>query len=109
MIKLPSYFTGFSSKADGSASLRFATQELTAENFVDLKRHQNEFAWLVFGGADSEIPDKAPVREGKTPSERLRNRMFVFWKENKIETPFEVWREGQLEKIGERYLEKISN
>ena len=48
MIKLPVYLTGFSSKSDGSASLRFNTQELTAEDFGELKRDLNAFGALVF-------------------------------------------------------------
>ena len=34
MLKIPSYLTGFSSRSDGSAGIRFTTQELTTEDFV---------------------------------------------------------------------------
>lgn len=48
MIRLPCYFTGFSSKADGSFGLRFATQELSVEDVMELKKDLNEFGMLVF-------------------------------------------------------------
>jgi len=108
MIKLPGYFTGFSSKADGSASLRFATQELSPDDFANFKNNHGAFGWIVFSENESEeIPDEDIEEEGITASDRLRRRQFVFWKEKKIETPFETWRKQQLETIGDRYLSKL--
>ena len=107
MILLPSYFVGFASKSDGSASLRFSTQELSSDDFKNLKDNHNAFGWLQFTENQEEAPDESPVREGKSPSERLHSRMFVFWKEKKIETPFNTWREQQLEKIGDKYLAQL--
>ena len=113
MIKLPSYFTGFSSRADGSAGLRFATQELQAEDFVELKKHHNAFGWLLFKEntfEEGNIPEENAEEEGITDSERLRRRMFVYWKHPKgkrCEGDFRLWRTQQLETIGEKYLSKL--
>ncbi len=109
MLKLPSYLTGFSSKVDGSASIRFATQELSADDFSLLKQHLNQFGWLIFSenATESDIPKENPEEEGISPSERLRRRMYVFWKEKKIKEDFEQWRRKQLEILGEKYLEKL--
>ncbi len=100
MIKLPAYFLGFNSKSDGSAGLRFGTQELSAEDFAELKRNQNAFGWLLFQETVSEkdIPDEAPEEDGKSTSERLRAVLFVFWKQKSIGGDFETWRRGQMEK-----------
>lgn len=110
MIKLPAYFTRFGSKADGSASLGFATQELTSADFAILKENLNAFGWLIFSenASVNDIPEEQPEEEDITPSERLRNRMFVYFKEKKIIGDFNTWRKGQLETIGQRYLEKIN-
>lgn len=111
MIKLPAYFSGFSSRADGSAGLRFTTQEIDAETFSELKKHHNAFGWVVFKENDfseGDIPEDNAEEEGISPSERLRRRMFVFFKEKKIEGDFELWRRQQLETLGERYLEKLN-
>lgn len=109
MIKLPCYFTGFSSKSDGSASLRFATQELQADDFANFQSNHNAFGWLLFKEniGEDDIPDENAEEEGITPSERLRRRMFVYFKEKKVAGDFDLWRKQQLEKIGESYLEKL--
>ena len=111
MIKLPAYFSGFSSRADGSAGLRFTTQEIDAETFSELKNHHNAFGWLVFKEntfEEGDIPDENAEEEGISASERLRRRMFVFFKQKKLEGDFELWRKNQLEVLGERYLEKLN-
>lgn len=110
MIKLPAYFTGFSSKADGSASLRFATQEISPEDFGELKKHHNAFGWLVFAEQreDAQVPDEDIEEEGISASERLRRRMFVYWKTKVNEGDFETWRKQQIEAVGQRYLEKLN-
>ena len=106
-MKLPAYFTGFGSKSDGSASLRFNTQELSADDFAELKREHNAFGWLVFGPQEQELPDEPIAEEGVSPSERLRRRMYVYFKEKKLEGDFDGWRKQQLETIGQRYLDKL--
>lgn len=108
MIKLPAYFTGFSSKADGSASLRFATQELSSDDFANFKDNHNAFGWLIFSENESEeIPSEEIEEEGITASERLRRRMFVYWKEKVNEGNFETWRKQQMEVLGQKYLDKL--
>lgn len=107
-MKLPAYFTGFASKSDGSASLRFNTQELSSEDFAELKKEHNAFGWLVFGPQASDIPTEPIEEEGISASERLRRRMFVFWKEKVGEGDFETWRKQQLETVGQKYLDKLT-
>ena len=55
MIKLEAYLSGFSSKSDGSASVRFTTQELTPEQFAELKKYLNEFGILTFKPAEDNM------------------------------------------------------
>lgn len=109
MIKLPAYFTGFSSKSDGSASLRFNTQEITPEDFAELKKHHNAFGYLLFAEQVSaeDIPSEEIEEGGISASERLRRRLFVYWKEKVHEGDFDLWRKQQLEKIGQQYLDKL--
>lgn len=110
MLKFPSYFTGFRSKSDGSASLTFSTQELTAEDFSALKTHHNAFGWLVFNEGDislKDIPSEVIAEEGISASERLRRVMFVFWKQKVNEGDFDLWRKQRIEKIIDQYKEKL--
>lgn len=109
MIKLPAYFTGFASKTDDSAGLRFATQELSPEDFAELKRHLNSFGWLMFSeNENEEVPEENAPEEGLSPSEILFKRMFVYFKEKVNDGDFPAWRRKQLEKIGQSYLDKLN-
>lgn len=110
MIKLSAYFTGFGSRADGSAGLRFSTQELSPEDFSELKKSLNQFGWIVFKENDineSDIPDTNAEEEGISASERLRRVLFVYYKQKKIKEDFEVWRRRQMETIIEKFKEKL--
>lgn len=102
MIKLAAYFTGFSSKADGSASLRFSTQELTGEDFAIFKNTQNQFGWLVFSENEvdlKEVPKEDADEGNKTPSKRLRNTLFVYWKQQGENGDFESFYREKMEKF----------
>lgn len=108
-MKLPAYFTGFSSKSDGSAGLRFATQEISAEQFADLKRNLNGFGWLQFQENQAiEVPTEPAVEDkDKTPSKRLRSVLYILWKENKVEEDFETYYRKQVEKIIDHLKSKL--
>ena len=83
-------------------------KELSAEDFAELKRNHNAFGWLVFSeNKDEQVPDENAEEEGLSPSERLRRRMFVYWKKKINDGDFENWRRKQLEILGEKYLEKL--
>lgn len=109
MIKIPSYFTGFGSKTDGSASLRFSTQEISSDEFALLKDHLNEFGWLIFSvGENSEIdiPKENPVDEDvKTPSQRLRNALYVLYSQKPREASFDEFYRKQME----AFLQAVKN
>lgn len=94
MIRLPAYFSGFRSKSDGSAGLSFNTQELSADDFKELKNNHNAFGWLVFApqGAEAEVPKEEVEEDGISASERLRRVMFVYWKQTINEGNFDLWR-----------------
>ena len=85
MIQLPAYLTGFSSKSDGSASVRFATQELTASDFATLKENLNEYGYLLFKPNEfkvDDIPTEDVEDKNKTPSKRQRALIYLIWQRN---------------------------
>lgn len=101
MIKLPAYLTGFSSRSDGSAGIRFTTQELSEGDFAGLKKSLNAFGWLIFSEnnvQDEEIPDEE-AEEDKKPSRRLRASLYVLWEQNGKKGEFESYYREQMEKI----------
>lgn len=112
MLKLPAYLTGFSSKVDGSASVRFNTQELTPDHFSSLKTHLNGFGWLVFDetASDKDVPKEAPVEEGlKSSSVRLRNVLFVIFNSKfPDKKDFETYYRKRMETIIEKLKEELN-
>jgi hypothetical protein len=103
MLKLNAYLTGFSSKSDGSASVRFSTQELTSEDFSTLKKYLNEFGYLLFKESyikENEIPDEEPLEDDqKSPSKRLKAVLFLVWKKTGEKDEFNTYYRKQMEKF----------
>lgn len=108
-MKFPAHFTGFGSKADGSAGIRFSTQELTSDEFAELKQNLNSFGWLVFAPQDSEVevPTEAVSDETKKPSQRLRAVFFLLWKKKGEIGDFDSFYRGQMELIIDRLKTKL--
>lgn len=106
---MPAHFTGFSSRADGSAGVRFSTQELTSDDFSELKKALNGFGWLVFASQDEqvEVPTEAVSDETKKPSARLRACFYLLWKKKGEVGDFELFYRGQMELIIERIKGKL--
>ena|SRR3990167_7167112 len=99
---------------DGSISLRFVTQEASPEDLLFVKRFHGHFGTLLFSESKlqpSDIPEQNPDFEGKTPSKRLRNVIFVLWdylkSQNKTKLKFEDFYTGQIERIIEQYKLKL--
>src|ERR1700749_1397853 len=101
ILKLPGYLSGFSSRADGSAGLRFTTQELQPDDFAQLQQHNGDFGTIYFRPnevQEEEIPDEE-AEESKKPSQRLRAVLYRLWEQNgKVGTSENYYRE-QMEKI----------
>jgi hypothetical protein len=70
MIRLPAYLTGFSSRQDNSASVRFASQELPPQTFADLQQLNGKFGWLLFSENELQVDDipTDEADEEKSPS-----------------------------------------
>lgn len=109
-IKLPAYFQGYSSKADGSAGIRFSTQELAPDDFSEFAKNLNAFGWLVFAPQDVEIeiPKEIIEDDRKSPSERLYSVLYVYWKQQNVDVPFDTWRIHYMEKLIESIKAKLT-
>lgn len=101
ILKLPGYLSGFSSRADGSAGLRFTTQELGPEDFAALQAHNGDFGTIYFRPndvQDIEISNE-DVEEDKTPSKRLRNVLYRLWEQGGKTGTFDSYYREQMEKV----------
>lgn len=57
-FQVPSTLEGVSLLKDGGVSLRFHTNELSAEEKTELSKYFQQFGWLLFGA--SEHQEKRP-------------------------------------------------
>jgi hypothetical protein len=99
-IQIPAIFTGFSSRSDGGASLRFATQELNETDFVLLKKYHQTFGYVLFrpnAFSEGEIPQADANDKTKSPAQRLRAALFVLWRSKTRRIDFEVFYRQQME------------
>ena len=113
MFNVPAQFTGASHKVDGSMSARFTTGELTAKYKLQLIEHLNLAGWLQFSEDKIiEVPkEDSGFEEGKSPSERLRSIIYVYWKEKMSdkEPIFDTFYKKAVEKQIEAYKTKLNN
>lgn len=98
---------------DRTITLKLDTQELSAEDTAHVFEMFQKQIWCALAETtitqeDLNIPEVVDEMEKKSPSQRLRDRMFVYWKENKVSNNFDDWYKNALEKIGEKYLEKVN-
>jgi len=87
---------------DGGLSIGFHTNELDSEEKVAVMDMHNEAGWLLFQPneiAEADVPDKQAELETKTPSQRLRAVLFVYWKQTTPEETFEVFYCRKMEAI----------
>src|SRR5690348_18505112 len=114
ILETPATLEGLALRKDGSATLRFSTQELSDADFVMAKQFYSHFGNLIFSEntvQPQDIPRADAEFEGKTPSQRLRSVIYVFYRQakdaKKTELSFEDFYRGQLENIIDQYKEKL--
>ena len=102
-------------RKDGSASISFDTRELNSEEIFSIMQLRNAEGWLCFAPNENELvvpEDKAEV-EGKTPSERLRAVLYIWYKQEteagKYVGIFENFKNERMEKIIQHVKSKFNN
>lgn len=104
--------TSLSAKVDGSLGLRMTTPELTNEEKTEFFNLQNKNILVSIALEDEKPEDSITVNAdmgGKTPSQRLRAVMYVYWKQNKQESikTFQEFYDRAYEKLIDQYKEMI--
>ena len=110
MFQLTGYFQRFGSRADGSASLSFVTNELNGDDFAKLREHQNEFGHILFKGnafSESDIPKGIAENSSKTPSKRLRSVLWVLYSQQGEQGSFEAFYADRMERIINQIKSKL--
>ena len=115
MIKLPVIFNKMTPRADRSWSLVFETRELNGQGIKDLADSLGIEGWLVYSeNADITSGDIPEVNADsgldlKSPSQRLRNTMYVRWEQaGKPDGSFDKWYLTQMERHIELEKSKLN-
>ena len=114
IIQFSAQIDGITSKKDKTLSVKLGTQELVAEETAKIFEHQGHQIWVAIAESsvkeeDLNIPETLSDLDKKTPSQRLRDRMAVYYKEtNDSFEGFDDWYKKALEKIGQNYLDKLN-
>lgn len=117
LLQLPAIISKISSKGNRALKIVIDTNEdLTDIQMQEIMCNIEQYGWFCFL-QDKNIKEEdivklppLPAREKteKTPSQRLRDRMFVYYKEKIKGDDFNSWHEKQLEKIGNSYLDRLN-
>lgn len=108
---MPCTFSGFSSRADGSAGLRFTSQELTSDQFAELKDSLNSYGWLLFETQEQNlaVPTENITDDTRKPSMRMRAVLYLMWKQQGEKGDFEAFYRGQMELIIGKIKSKLND
>ncbi len=85
---IPVIVGGISSLKDGSVSVKLETQELSPSKAAELFALRNKIAYVYFSERQISLPERKivdslePEMQGKTPSLRLRNVLYVAWQQD---------------------------
>lgn len=106
-FQIEAILDGVTPRKDGSATLRFVTNEVSKADKVMLMDYYQSFGWLMFAAnefQESEIPKENAKRDaGLSPSQRLRNVLFVKWRDSGGNGDFQTYYDQQVE----RFIDKV--
>lgn len=109
-IETQAVITGIRAKVDGSLGLSVSTPELSPDEKVLFMNLQNLNVCLTIEPTDTKPEGKAKVEkgmDGKSPSERLYNVIFVYYKQVKSTEQFEIFYAKHIEHIIDTYKAKL--
>lgn len=104
LIQVPAMVINMNPRADKSWKLVFETRELRGEEVKLLADTFQGEGWLVFkpnsdGVAVDEVPESIADSKSKSQSKRLRDVIFVLWKQKGGEGDFETFYRVSLETL----------
>jgi len=112
MIECPGIIDKIQGNKDGSFTIKIETPELTPEESTKLFELRNIEMWCGFDSVritKLDIPEEVVEFKGdKSKSQKLKEVLWVVWntKTDKSKV-FEEWRQIQMDKIIQMYLDKL--
>lgn len=103
--------TKVTTMSDHGLRIQVDTQEITPESKAELFNLHETLGWFFFHRAPiseinvKELPEIKVERGQKTPSERLRAVLYIYWEQNRTDKSFEEFYRETIEK----YIESIKS
>jgi len=110
MFRVPAHLKSYRDLVDGSANLTFETPELSDEDLLIIRKFRNLAGWLLFSEneiQEKDIPKEQAEKDTKTPSRRLRDVLFIYWKQLGEPETFDIWYSKVMEKYINAVKEKL--
>lgn len=110
-IQLEAFIHSVSTLVDGGLKLNIHTQELPAETMMSLMKIGRKMGYIAISPEamrSIEMP-KAEVefKGDKTPSQRLRNTLYVYWEKKELSEDFDSFYKRKIEEFIDVIKEKI--
>ncbi len=108
-IDLNTVITGIRAKVDGSLGLTMGTPEMTPEQKAEIMKLQGVNLKTTIEPLETKVPKLKIDTElnAKTPSQRLRGVIFVWWEQMGRPDEFEVFYKKTMEKIIDQVKDKL--
>lgn len=111
-IQTQGQITGIRAKVDGSLGLSVSTPELSPEEKVAFMSLQNLNVQITIEPTDENSQGVIKTKkgmDGKSPSQRLYNTIFVYYKQVKSAEEFDVFYRRHIESVIDQYKAKLEN
>jgi hypothetical protein len=115
-ILCPAILDGYTRRKDRTVSLRFITQEKTSSEVMNIDETLDQFGVLYFRGEEKMNTDEVDeldnidldlYDEPKSQSKRLRNVLYILWKQDGSEGDFKKHYKQKTEAIIQHFKNKI--
>lgn len=109
-------FDGYQRRKDKSVSLRFITQELTSSEVMNIDSTLDQFGIVYFRGEEKmnteeidqlDAIDLDVYDEPKSQSQRLRNVLYILWRQEGSVGDFKKYYKQTTDKIIQHFKDKI--
>lgn len=108
-VQVPVIVSDLKPRKDRSWKLTFETRELTSDDVKILVDHFQGEGWMQFSPNDDlPAPPASPADAGaKSPSERLRGVMYVYWQQQGSKGSFDSFYATKVEELIDKIKEKL--
>lgn len=110
-IQIEAFIHSVSTLVDGGLKLNIHTQELPADEMMRLMQIGRKMGYVIISPEcmrGVEMPkDEVEFRGDKTPSQRLRNVLFVYHQKKELKENFDIFYKRKIEEFIDVVKEKL--